>query len=555
MDKRTTLALALTALVMIAPMFLFSRRAPVPAATADSTGTGPGAAPIAGGGAPAASPSTPAPGTPVPAPSVSAGAPGRTTPDSVTLARVDSFHLVRPGAKLTFVAPFASPATIELPGYRDLSAKRGSQVSISQYGGAMPILRYRVVLGSDTVPLAQLAPVGQVVGDTVRFQATSPEPLTIEYRPSAKEYVTRVSGTLPARATALLIDLPEALESFEADTLDDQKHRAFGHKPMADAITSISLSSLDSTKFRTDLGPLQWVAARTKYFMLAIVADSSQPIESLRMRGGTHVAKGVAIAYGTATLPIKNGQFAFDLYTGPQSWTHLRAVGYELENVNPYGGWAHSMAQPFVEIVMRLLLWLKAAMGTNYGWVLVVFGVMVRLLMWPLNQSAMRSSLKLQRLQPEMEAVKKRFPTDREAQQRAIMKVYQDHGMNPLTPLLGCLPMLLPMPVLFALYFVFQNTIEFRGVPFLWLPDLSIRDPFFITPVFMGISMFFLSWLGMRNAPPNPQAKVMAYMMPAFMVFLFLNFPSGLNLYYGVQNMVAIPQQWILTRERLKKSG
>ena len=124
--------------------------------------------------------------------------------------------------------------------------------------------------------------------------------------------------------------------------------------------------------------------------------------------------------------------------------------------------------------------------------------------------------------------------------------------MSPLSPMLGCLPMLLPMPVLFALYFVFQNTIEFRGVSFLWLPDISLRDPFYITPIVMGASMFLLSWIGMRGMPPNPQTKMMSYMMPVMFTVMFLNFASGLNLYYAVQNIAALPQQWILTRERAK---
>jgi YidC/Oxa1 family membrane protein insertase len=271
------------------------------------------------------------------------------------------------------------------------------------------------------------------------------------------------------------------------------------------------------------------------------------------MRGDPRPAGALASGTATTALSLTGGAFGFDLYAGPQSWNRLREVGGELENVNPYAGWFHSLAQPFVTIVMRILLWLKATLAVNYGWVLVVFGVALRLLMWPLNQSAMRASLKMQRLQPELQAVQKRFQHDREAQQKAIMKLYQDHGMNPLSPLMGCLPMMLPMPVLFALYFVFQNTIEFRGVSFLWLPDLSLRDPFYITPIFMGVSMFVMSWIGLRNAPPNPQAKMMAYMMPAVLTFMFLNFASGLNLYYGVQNLVAIPQQLLLTRERARQ--
>jgi YidC/Oxa1 family membrane protein insertase len=89
-------------------------------------------------------------------------------------------------------------------------------------------------------------------------------------------------------------------------------------------------------------------------------------------------------------------------------------------------------------------------------------------------------------------------------------------------------------------------------VSFLWLPDISLRDPYFITPLVMGASMFLLSWIGMRNTPPNPQAKMMSYMMPVMFTVMFLNFASGLNLYYAVQNIAALPQQWMLTRARAK---
>jgi YidC/Oxa1 family membrane protein insertase len=188
----------------------------------------------------------------------------------------------------------------------------------------------------------------------------------------------------------------------------------------------------------------------------------------------------------------------------------------------------------------------------NYGWVLILFGVLVRLLLWPLNQSAMRSSIKMQRLQPELMELQKRYKNDPEKQRDAMVKLYQEHGMSPLSPMMGCLPMLLPMPVLFALYFVFTNTIEFRGNSFLWLPDLALRDPFYITPIFMGLSMLVLSWIGMRGVPPNPQSKMMAYMMPAMMTVMFLGFPSGLILYYAVQNVAAMPQQLLLSKERQK---
>jgi YidC/Oxa1 family membrane protein insertase len=108
------------------------------------------------------------------------------------------------------------------------------------------------------------------------------------------------------------------------------------------------------------------------------------------------------------------------------------------------------------------------------------------------------------------------------------------------------------MPILFALFFVFRNTIELRGVPFLWMSDLSARDPFYILPLIMGVSMYLVSWIGMRNAPPNPQTKMMGYMMPVMFTFFFWRAAAGLNLYYATQNLATLPQQWHLANERVK---
>jgi YidC/Oxa1 family membrane protein insertase len=203
---------------------------------------------------------------------------------------------------------------------------------------------------------------------------------------------------------------------------------------------------------------------------------------------------------------------------------------------------------------MRVLLWMKSATQLNYGWVLIIFGLAIRLAMWPLNQSAMRTSMRMQRISPELQAVQAKFKSDPQKLQAEMMKVYAAHGLSPFSTFSGCLPMLLPMPILFALFFVFQNTIEFRGVSFWWLPDISMKDPYYIVPLAMGVTMYLLSWIGMRNAPPNPQAKMMAYIFPVMMTFLFLNFASGLNLYYTVQNLAALPQQWLLANERGKET-
>tara|TARA_Y100001934_G_scaffold187980_1_gene221771 strand:- start:686 stop:1258 length:573 start_codon:yes stop_codon:yes gene_type:complete len=178
----------------------------------------------------------------------------------------------------------------------------------------------------------------------------------------------------------------------------------------------------------------------------------------------------------------------------------------------------------------------------------MVFGVLMRILLFPVNQRAMRAQIKNMAVQPLLQEIQKKYKDQPEKLQKEMMKLYKDHGFNPMA---GCLPMLLPWPVLITLFFVFQNTIQLRGESFLWLPNLSAADPLYILPVVMGLSMFLLQWISLRSMPtPNPQMKIMMWLMPIMMTAIFLNFASGLNLYYATANIATIPQQYLIAKER-----
>jgi YidC/Oxa1 family membrane protein insertase len=250
--------------------------------------------------------------------------------------------------------------------------------------------------------------------------------------------------------------------------------------------------------------------------------------------------------------PMLGGVFGHSVYVGPQEYRRLAALGHDLNDINPYGWILRPVIQPFSVMIVHILLWMHENLSLAYGWVLVVFGVLVRVVLWPLNQKAMKSSLAMQALQPEMKALQDRHRNDPQKLQQEMLKLYRTHGVSPLG---GCLPMLIPMPVLFALFFVFANTIEFRGVPFLWLPDLSRADPLYIIPILMGLSMYALTKIGQVGMPPNPQSFMFLYVMPVMFTVLFLQFSSGLNLYYAVSNIASLPQQWLISRERLRRLG
>jgi YidC/Oxa1 family membrane protein insertase len=233
-------------------------------------------------------------------------------------------------------------------------------------------------------------------------------------------------------------------------------------------------------------------------------------------------------------------------------YERLRRLGHDFDDVNPYGWPGFRTLIRFFAVPTRwLLLWMHESLGLAYGLVLVVFGILVRVILWPLNQKAMRASMQMQAIQPLMKDLQDRHKDDPQRLQQEMFKLYKEHNVNPFG---GCWPMLLPMPVLFALFFVLQNSIELRGTSFLWLPDLSRPDPLYIIPLVMGISMFALTKVGQLGMEPNPQMKMMLYFMPVMMTVLFVNFPSGLNLYYAVSNIASVPQQWMLARERMRRN-
>ena len=557
MDKRLLLAFVLSGLVVVATPFMFPRQSTPPA---------PAAASPAAAAAPAAQPgvaATPQGGRPaeVTAGATKAAAAKTAAPSAEPTVAAETLAVNTPISHTHFSTLGAAPLMVELPGFNSLGKAKGVA---SIYQANEPLLRYRVLSGRDTIDLSKVAFAATRASSangsqliTFRGNGGTAE-ITIEYALSPTNYVGEVKATVrnAASPSFLLVDLPTGFVSQEGDTLGDMMALAYAVKPQRGSAKGIPFRKLDPGEQRLETGPMLWAVAKNKYFIVALLTPEKAPtIAEVKFEGGARTSKTATRGNATAVLPLgADGVTSFTLYAGPQEWERMRALGRDFENANPYGGFLQGVVQPFATIVMRALLWMKRTTHLNYGWVLVVFGIVIRLALWPLNQKAMRASLKLQVLQPELQALQAKYKNDPQKQQQEIMKLYSEHGMSPLSPLMGCLPMLLPMPVLFALFFVFQNTIEFRGVSFMWLPDISLKDPLYILPLVMGASMYLLSWIGMRNTPPNPQAKMMAYLMPAMMTFFLINFASGLNLYYTVQNLAALPQQWMIANERMKKT-
>jgi YidC/Oxa1 family membrane protein insertase len=542
MDKRLPLAAALIILVLFGVPLLFPHP-PVPPRlpSADSTASAP--APV-----PDAAVAHAVPVAPSHAPS--ANAQPATKPDTLVAQTAVS--------TTWFSSVGAAPLAIQIDSFAALNGK-GGRVTLRH--GQDPLLRFRVITPVDTIVFDRMAftsakSAASDGGSVVTFTGSNgKEQATVRYSILNDNYLSTVSIDVTGAASPafLLVDMPGGFDTQEADTIGDMRALAYSVKPVTQSARGTPFTKLDSGEKKLEPGPLSWVVAKSKYFLVGLLQPvGGKPFAEAHLEGGVRTRKQATNAFATAVMPLDNGHATFEMYAGPQSWKRLHAIGREFETANPYGGWLQPIVQPFSTIVMTTLLWMKKTLNLSYGWVLVIFGVAVRLLMWPLNQGAMRTSIKMQRIQPELTEAQKKFKSDPAKQQAEIMRIYKEHGMSPFSAFSGCLPMLIPMPVFFALFFVFQNTIEFRNVPFLWMRDISLHDPYYILPIVMGLSMLLISWIGMRNAPPNPQAKMMMYMMPAMFVLILFNTAAGLSIYYLTQNVASLPQQWLIANERAK---
>jgi len=471
-----------------------------------------------------------------------------------------------PLSRFGFSTRGGSLVSAELLKYQSFAARDSAEpVDLVPPGEAF--LRHRLALPSgDTVSLADwhLEPSSEVgvvayAGEgpqTLRFEGErGGARLTLEYGFVPDEYRFTLHGNispLGSGGAVLLIDLADGLRSVEKDTLDD--FRNYGVVAKASTAERTDFSKLDPGERVLLDGPFEWVGVKSKYFFAAVLAiEEGQPqFGGAIVVGGARTGKAASRARATITMPVPpSGAFRYQVYTGPLEYRQLARVGHGLDDANPYGWIFRPIIQPVSVFVVNILLWMHERLNLAYGWVLILFGIVIRVVLWPLNQKAMEAGIRMQAVAPLIKETQDKYKNDPQRLQSEMIRIYKQHKVNPFG---GCLPMLLPMPVLFALFFVFANTIAFRGVPFLWLPDLSRPDPFYIIPILMGLTMFGLSKVGQIGVPPNPQTKMMLYFMPIFMTVLFLNFASGLNLYYAAQNLFSIPQQYLIAKRRLREA-
>lgn len=282
-----------------------------------------------------------------------------------------------------------------------------------------------------------------------------------------------------------------------------------------------------------------WIAMLQHYFVSAWVPakDRQHSYQTRKNNQGENIAGLVSPSLVIA--PGQTGSTGAQLYMGPKIQKRLEEISPSLELTVDYG-WLWFIAQP----LFWLLDTLHGFVG-NWGWAIILTTLAVKLAFYQLSATSYKSMANMRRVGPELQRLKERYGDDRQKMSTAMMELYKKEKINPLG---GCLPILVQMPVFIALYWVLLESVELRQAPFMfWLNDLSVKDPYFILPIIMGATMWFQQTL--NPEPPDPmQAKVMK-MMPIMFTFFFLWFPAGLVLYWVVNNILSIAQQWFITRQ------
>ena len=231
---------------------------------------------------------------------------------------------------------------------------------------------------------------------------------------------------------------------------------------------------------------------------------------------------------------------SFHGYVGEKNYKTLNSINPVLTNAIEYG-WFTFASKP----LFKLLSWLHGIFG-NWGWSIIALTAIVRIILYPLTYKGMVSMQKMKELAPKMKELKEKYKKDPQRLNAATMEMYKKHGANPLG---GCLPMLLQIPVFFAMYRVFLNAVELQGAPWmLWITDLSRMDQFYVLPILMGASMFLQQRMTPNNFTDPMQEKVFKY-LPVIFTFFFVTFPSGLVLYWFVNNLFSIAQQFIVNQQ------
>ncbi|MBX3009555.1 MAG: membrane protein insertase YidC [Melioribacteraceae bacterium] len=323
----------------------------------------------------------------------------------------------------------------------------------------------------------------------------------------------------------------------------------------------------DGSKITKDLnGKVDWISIRNKYFTMLIAPDNPKSEGGAYFEGNYYKNKwGDRETYSASLkIPFNDQKYqkdSFTFYLGPIQYDILKAYNLNFEKVVDFGSFfgLKFIIRPISEYVLLPLFKFLHSFVPNFGFVIILFSIIIKIALHPLTRQSLYSMRKMQLLQPKINEMKEKFKDNPQKQQQETMKLYSTYGINPMG---GCLPMILQMPIFIALWSLFNNAVEIRQQPFMfWInnlsaPDVLVRLPFTIPlfeiniisglAVLMGVTMFIQQKMSIKD----PSQKALVYIMPVMFTLMFMTFPSGLNLYYFMFNLLSIIQQYYVTHKK-----
>ncbi|MCE5311752.1 MAG: membrane protein insertase YidC [Nitrospiraceae bacterium] len=426
--------------------------------------------------------------------------------------------------KAVFTSRGATLKQIEIKGHKDSSGKP----IVLKADSAYPPF---VITTADG---RQMLVNYQIEGGNVTLNASAKEG-SVVFKYSTGSYF--INRTYTFREGTYAFDLKDEVQGISGYSVSLGRDFGIFEKSDSDHTGPVVLKDADRLEFNIkDLQQpkifkegLKWIAQEDKYFFSAIVPKNK--IEEARVE--------VKDSVPMAALRMNSGTNSYLLYAGPKERDTLKDLGVGLEHIVDFG---------FFSILALPLFWLLKQLYMlvhNYGIAIIILTILTRIPFIPLINKSQKSMKKLQDVQPLMAEIREKYKKDPQRMQKELMELYKRHKVNPMG---GCLPMLIQIPVFFALFKVLGISIELRHAPFmLWVNDLSVKDPYFVLPILMGITMFIQQKMTPSTMDPTQQ-KMMLF-MPIVFTFLFFTFPSGLVLYWLVSNILSIIQQYFVNKK------
>ncbi len=547
MEKRMILAIALSLAVLVGYQYLFSPPPPAPVGR-DNTAVAPSPAgnasePVTA--VPAASPSGAggiAQGKEVPARSIEVKTPLYTATISTAGGGISSFFLSR---YKDVIGPGGRPLDI-------IGSKNLQPLPLSPFlDQDRPPLSSPPVFSSDA-PSKITVKAGEKKSILLAWESSAGLRMTREYVFHGGEYLfdVRVQTTNGSKEPVRIRQGLELSQEFQGELAGDSYsvNGVVTDTPKG-SLNRYSLKDISKGKVGKD--PVRWVAADAKYFTWVILPDREWAVEGARLLG----ENGVLVSVADNATVLRTGDMAqagAQVFAGPKKSSRLEAVGQGLDGLIDYG-WFAFLAKPLV-----FLMKASDRVTGNYGIDIILLTVLIKILFFPLTQKSMASMRKTQELAPVLNKLKEKYKGDTQKLNQETMNLYKTYKINPLS---GCLPMLAQIPVFIALYKGLLVTIELRHAPFfLWINDLSAPEhlwdlhvagytlPFRLLPLLMGVSMFLQQKMSPTPSMEPAQQKVML-LMPVIFTFMFWSFPTGLVIYWLVNNILSIGQQILYNRQ------